>query len=62
MARFSGLCCNRSRRAFLADLGLGFTGMALGAMLERDGIVRAAQTAGQLLGLPIAAPKANRVI
>ncbi|MGE3312627.1 MAG: DUF1501 domain-containing protein [Limisphaerales bacterium] len=25
------------RRAFLADLGMGFTGLALGAMLEREG-------------------------
>ena len=25
------------RRAFLSDLGLGFTGLALGAMLHRDG-------------------------
>src|SRR5688500_11123235 len=24
------------RRAFLADLGMGFTGLALGAMLQRD--------------------------
>ncbi|MCI0402333.1 MAG: DUF1501 domain-containing protein, partial [Acidobacteria bacterium] len=29
------------RRAFLADLGLGFTGLALGAMLHRDGVARA---------------------
>ena len=25
------------RRAFLADLGMGFTGLALAAMLHRDG-------------------------
>jgi hypothetical protein len=29
--------CQQHRRAFLADLGLGFTGLALGAMLHRDG-------------------------
>ncbi len=29
------------RRTFLADVGMGFTGLALGAMLQRDGIVRA---------------------
>jgi len=29
------------RRAFLADIGMGFTGLALGSMLARDGIVRA---------------------
>jgi len=32
------------RRTFLADLGMGFTGMALGAMLANDGIVRAAES------------------
>jgi hypothetical protein len=37
------------RRTFLADLGLGFTGLALGAMLHRDGL---AKTQGaQPLGL-----------
>src|SRR5437588_3895370 len=30
-----------TRRAFLADLGMGFTGLALGAMLHRDGVARA---------------------
>jgi hypothetical protein len=29
-----------TRRAFLADLGMGFTGLALGAMLARDGVAR----------------------
>src|SRR5262249_36860573 len=29
-----------SRRAFFADVGMGFTGLALGAMLSRDGVVR----------------------
>jgi hypothetical protein len=29
------------RRAFLADLGMGFTGLALGAMLAREGVARA---------------------
>lgn len=29
--------CQQHRRAFLSDLGLGFTGLALGAMLHRDG-------------------------
>lgn len=28
------------RRSFLADMGLGFTGLALGAMLHRDGVAR----------------------
>jgi Protein of unknown function (DUF1501) len=30
-----------TRRGFLADVGTGFTGLALGALLARDGIVRA---------------------
>src|SRR5262245_55575312 len=30
------------RRTFLADLGLGFTGLALGALLHRDGVARTA--------------------
>lgn len=30
-----------SRRTFLADFGLGFTGLALGAMLANDGILKA---------------------
>ena len=29
-----------SRRSFLADTGMGFTGLALGAMLQRDGIAK----------------------
>ena len=32
------------RRAFLSDMGMGCTGLALGAMLARDGIVRANDT------------------
>jgi len=31
-----------SRRVFLADLGLGFTGLALGAMLRRDALAESA--------------------
>ncbi len=34
--------CQSSRRAFLSDLGMGFTGLALGAMLAEDGVARAA--------------------
>jgi hypothetical protein len=39
----SSFCnCGRvNRRTFLADLGMGFTGLALGSMLFRDGIARA---------------------
>jgi hypothetical protein len=31
----------QTRRSFLADTGMGFTGLALGAMLAREGVVRA---------------------
>src|SRR5438874_89640 len=35
-------CCGGvSRRSFLADVGMGFTGLALGAMLFKDGVARA---------------------
>ncbi len=46
------------RRTFLADVGLGFTGLALGAMLQRDGIVRAEPGSAT----PHHAPKAKSVI
>jgi hypothetical protein len=53
----------RHRREFLADLGLGFTGLALGAMLHRDGVARA-DTAKWLPpdGKPHVPPKARSVI
>ncbi|HEV3449112.1 MAG TPA: DUF1501 domain-containing protein [Gemmataceae bacterium] len=35
-------CCGLTRRAFLADTGMGFTGLVLGSMLLRDGVARAA--------------------
>src|SRR6266540_1613243 len=34
-------CPGITRRSFLADTGMGFTGLALGALLFRDGIARA---------------------
>src|SRR5947209_18533931 len=34
----SGFCPKVSRRSFLADTGMGFTGLALSAMLHRDGV------------------------
>ncbi len=40
----TGPPCRRiHRRSFLADIGMGFTGLALGSMLHRDGVVRAAE-------------------
>src|SRR5262245_21057394 len=39
-------CCGRvHRRTFLADVGMGFTGLVLGAMLNRDGVSRADEAA-----------------
>jgi hypothetical protein len=52
-----------SRRQFLADVGMGFTGLALGTLLARDGIVRAADAsaAAEFSG-PHFPPKAKSVI
>lgn len=50
-----------SRRTFLADMGMGFTGLALGAILQRE--ARANDPAWTPPdGLPHFAPKAKRVI
>ncbi|WP_145203779.1 DUF1501 domain-containing protein [Thalassoglobus polymorphus] len=38
-------CCQPSRRMFLSDFGMGFTGLALGAMFAEDGRLRAEETA-----------------
>src|SRR5438309_1470063 len=48
----------QTRRAFLSDLGMGFGGLALGAMLYRDGLARGGETAP---ALPFA-PKAKSVV
>ena len=53
-------CSNIRRRTFLADVGMGFTGVALGAMLHADGV--ASTAAGTPDGRPHFAPKAKRVI
>lgn len=50
------------RRTFLADLGLGFTGLALGAMLQRDGFASRAPGFTPPDGKPHRAPKAKSVI
>src|SRR5262245_48346023 len=39
--REAGRCPGITRRSFLADTGMGFTGLALSAMLFRDGVARA---------------------
>src|SRR5678816_3974742 len=72
-ANAPGPPCGRiHRRTFLADVGMGFTGLALGSMLLRDGVVRAdnstlpderpAQIAVPPSGMPHFAPKAKSVI
>lgn len=54
----------RPRRTFLSDVGMGFTGLALGAMLYRDGLGREVSTDGwpPPTGEAHFAPKAKRVI
>ena len=60
-------CCPTGgihRRAFLSDMGMGCTGLALGSMLARDGIVRATEAPQWRppTGDPHFAPKAKSVI
>jgi hypothetical protein len=56
-----GCCGGRGRRAFLADLGLGFTGLAMGAMLHREGV--GSDAAWRLPdGMPHFRPRAKSVI
>ena len=49
----------KTRRSFLADTGMGFTGLALGAMLHEDGIAK--EPAG-VTGKPHFPPRAKNVI
>ncbi|MFN4260170.1 MAG: DUF1501 domain-containing protein [Gemmataceae bacterium] len=55
-------CRHVSRRMFLSDIGMGFTGLALSAMLFRDGIARAGETWTAPDGQPHFTPKAKSVI
>jgi hypothetical protein len=50
------------RRTFLADLGLGFTGLALGAILHQDGHASAMKPWAPPDGKPHFPPKAKSVI
>jgi len=55
----------QTRRSFLADTGWGFTGLALSAMLAKDGLLRAATNERPAEGPesgPHLAPKAKSVI
>ena len=49
------------RRSFLAEVGMGFGGLALGAMLHRDGLAREGEWVSPS-GLPHTPPKAKSVI
>jgi hypothetical protein len=61
---YGPICGRINRRTFLADVGLGFTGLAMGAMLYRDGFARAEQAAEWVLpdGRPHLLAKARSVI
>ena len=54
-------CSPLSRRTFLADTGMGFTGLALSALLWQDGVARAQEHALPD-GRPHFTPKAKSVI
>lgn len=51
-------CCSprTARRPFLSDLGMGFTGLALGAMLAADGQTRAADSSAPIAATPFGSP------
>ncbi len=53
--------CSPARRDFLSDLGMGFTGLALGAMLADDGRLKAGEPAAEQSKAHFA-PKAKSVI
>src|SRR5688572_10009630 len=59
-------CGGLSRRSFLADLGLGFGGVALASIFSGEGIARAGEANASLWtppdGQPRFAPKAKSVI
>src|SRR4051812_47263347 len=58
-------CGRIHRRTFLADVGLGFTGLALGSMLQGEGVVRASQESPAWTppdGRPHFAPRSKGVI
>jgi hypothetical protein len=56
-------CPGVTRRTFLADVGMGFTGLALGALLYKDGVARAAPASwAPPDGKPHFTPRAKSVI
>ncbi len=62
MNHFPSSCAGVTRRSFLADTGMGFTGLALGAMLFRDARAAAPSAGLSPSGLPHFAPRAKSVI
>ncbi|WP_437200816.1 DUF1501 domain-containing protein [Planctomicrobium sp. SH664] len=54
-------CHFSNRRAFLSDLGLGFTGLALGSMFADDGKLKAGESTAHAVGAH-RTPKAKSVI
>ncbi len=65
-SRAASCCPGITRRSFLADTGMGFTGLALGALLFREGIARGTPPGQREWtppdGKPHFAPKAKSVI
>src|SRR5262245_59629227 len=55
-------CPGVTRRSFLVDTGMGFTGLALSAMLHRDSALGAEAGHAPPDGRPHATPKAKAVI
>src|SRR5690242_16107891 len=62
LTRTSFPCGRIARRSFLADVGMGFTGLALGALLHRDGFASDASGWSPPDGRPHLVPKAKSVI
>jgi hypothetical protein len=62
MPEYHNPCPGITRRSFLADTGMGFTGLALSAMLFRDGVARADQVNPPPDGKPHFPPRAKSVI
>src|SRR3989442_7374560 len=55
-------CGRINRRAFLSDCGMGFVGLVLGAMLQRDGLAATGEEWSPPNGKPHFPPKAKSVI
>lgn len=55
-------CGRVNRRAFLSDVGMGLTGLALGSMLARDGLAKDESHAEStpLTGNPSFLPRAKK--